>query len=364
MILVLLLVHAFGAVCLQRVAETSGAPGRWWAWVPGLNLLLPFRIAGRSLGWGLLLLVPGLNVVVWALAWADVCERLGRRPSLALGMAVPGLNLYLLGRLAGLSAPRLGAALALVAGASAFAFRYEATPARHAAPPARDAAALLNAARGSGGALLPDPLLVDALARPGASAVPLLVTGLRDSDAGVRWHAAAALLQLGQKASDATSALLTAMDDPEWVVRNAAGRALEEVVTAEAVDALAAALRAGGVETRYHVARAVGRLGADAAGAVPDLARALADEDFEVRMEAAWALSVAGPRAREALEALVGALSDPKPEVRGAASWTLGQLGAAARPAVAALRERLRDENPDVSAAASAALARIEASPR
>jgi HEAT repeat protein len=150
------------------------------------------------------------------------------------------------------------------------------------------------------------------------------------------------------------------MDDSVWTVRNAAGRALEEVVGPEDVPALVQAIGDPSVETRYHAARALARLGEDAAPAVSALAAALRDDDWEVRTESLRALSNAGSAASAALPGIVGVLGqDADPQVRAAAAWALGALGPA--PGAAdALRRALSDPAAEVRRAAGAVLARFE----
>jgi HEAT repeat protein len=455
----LLAVHVFVAACLQRVVRRSACAPAWWAWVPALNLVLPARLAGRSPAWCLLFLVPGLNVLVWALLWAEACDRLGRPAWLGLPMCVPVVNLAVLARLAGLSPARAvgalvlllavsvpaavaahrggarsraeaalrgmqdpdpavrrsaaaalaragspsraltglaaalqdrddgvraeaarglemlgqgaaGAQLALVAalGDPSGVVRGRAARALEAsgggAPPSNVRVeplqrALLEAAREAGDGEMPDAGLVLALSRLGASATEPLAAALDDPDARVRWHAAAALMQLHRGARLAAPALRRAMDDPEWPVRNAAGRALEDVVDKQSVGLLAAALQDPSAETRYHAARALARIGPDSAPAVPVLTSALRDPDWEVRMEAAWALAAIGPAAAPAEPALLAALRDPDPQVRASAAW--GVAGVASKAsAVSALRQALADEDRQAREAAAGALARLE----
>jgi HEAT repeat protein len=458
--LALLAGHVFIAACLQRLARRSGCAPAWWAWVPVLNLALPARLAGRSVAWSLLLLLPGLNVLVWGLLWAEACARLGQPVWLAWPLCIPVLNLAVLARLAGLTPARTVAALGLVlavsapaalaahrggvrararaalhglgdpdpavrrtaaaalarAGAPAMAaprlaaalqdpdesVRAEAARGLQApgpedvaavdalvaalgdssglvrgraarglwtatggrvrarVPPDRLLAALLESAKEAGSGDMPDPDLVLALAAAGRSATPQLAAALGDADARVRWHAAAALMQLRRGAREAAPALRRAMDDGEWAVRNAAGRALEDVVDKQSVPMLAQALTDPSPETRYHVARALARVGPGSAAAVPVLEAALRDPDWEVRMEAAWALSAVGPAAAATEPALRDALRDPDPQVRASAAWALAGVGGARTSSVAALRQVLGDEDRQAREAAAGALARVE----
>lgn len=459
LLLPLLLLHAHAALCLGRIARIVGAGQAWWAWVPLLNLLLPLKVARRSLWWSLLLLVPAVNFLVWALVWAEICDALGRRWWEGIAMSVPGVNLAVMARIAGWRWSATTASLALIAAsippaASARARQHSErarsdirrladpnpgirlaafqalvqsrTPAqaavsalvgrltdpdervraeaasalgglgataptavralvaslddpspavrgrvasalarlpaglREAAPAERAVPALLEAARGLGGGALPDVTIVDALASQGSATVPALIAALRDGDAGVRWHAAAALMQLGATAASATPALFEAMSDEHWVVRNAAGRALEEVAQDGDVPALAKALGDTSVETRYHAARALGRRGRAATPAIADLVRALCDDDAEVRMEAVWALGSVGTGANAAVPALIEALKDGDPQVRAVAAWGLGAVGARVPEAGSALRAALEDDDRDVRDAAARVLGRIE----
>jgi HEAT repeat protein len=449
----LVLLHlCYGAV-LAALARRLGAARAGWAWAPGLNLLLPFALAGRSPAWGALLLVPALNVIVWVQLWAEVFARLGRPSWTALAMAVPGVNLLWLARVAGMPPARVAAAAA-VAIASLFgawfaqargeqarvaeqvrrlsdplveerraaaaalaggrpaaavaplsaalrdgdaevrresaralarlgarasaagpelqdllrresepAVRVEAARALHAiggeavtsAPLEPLVGGLLDAARGSAERDMPDVTVVDALAELGHAAVPHIVAALRDGDPGVRWHASAALMHLGRRAAGHAPALRQAMDDPVWIVRNAAGRALEEVCGPEDLPALVQAVGDASVETRYHAARALARLGYDAAPAVPALAVALRDEDWEVRTEAVRALGTTGHAAAAALPDLLIVLDgDADEQVREAAAWALGAL----EPSPAAT-EALRRARSDPAVRVRRAAARV-----
>jgi len=419
-----LLYVCFG-LALRELALRTGAGPRSWAFLPLLNLALLFRVAGRSGSWAAALLLPGVNVAVWPLAWAEIGRRLGYGGWLGAWMSLPGPNLYSLGRAAGLGARRAAAAAALLAASlaaawgahasmqqtrvAALALRLETPEAAARAEAARQLAALgpralaavgalehasgdpdpavrgqavralaivapesagrsedvasaLEAARGSAGWPLPDPALVRALAGAGPAGLPRLEAALHDEDPGIRWHAAAGILRMGARAAASAPALLAAMHDPEWNVRNSAGRALEEVAAPEHAALLAQVLAQPDVETRYHVARALARLGRDAAPALPALLETLSDADAEVRMESCWTLAAIGPLARPAGEAVLARLGDDDAQVRAAAAWSLVQIGAG-RDAELGLRALSRDPVRDVREAAAVALRRIEARP-
>jgi HEAT repeat protein len=457
--LALLAPHAFMALSLRRLARATGTGPAAWAWIPGLNLVLVARLAGRSPAWCLLLLVPAVNVLVWGLLWSEACARLRRPAWLAVPLCIPVVNLAVLGHLAGMSPARASATLALVlavsvpaavaaqrtgqrartdaalrqledadagarrAGASALAragassraasalasalrdpdasVRAEAArglqslggeaagtePAQAAAlddesglvrgraaralwtleaggrpapglPGDKMLAGLLESAREAADGDMPDADLVLALAASGDGDPQRLAAALEDPDFRVRWHAAAALMQLRRRAHEAAPALRRAMDDAEWPVRNAAGRALEDVADKQTVPLLAAALTDPSPETRYHAARGLARVGPGSAEAVPVLTEALRDPDWEVRMESAWALAAVGGAAAPAEPALIATLRDPDPQVRASAAWGLAGIGGS--NATAALRGALADHDRGAREAAAGALARIE----
>jgi HEAT repeat protein len=418
-----LLFHGFLGAALVTIARRLAVGPAAWAWLPGLNLALLLRVAGRAPAWALLFLIPGVNLAVWAAAWAEAAARVGRSPWLGIVMALPGPNLWALGSLAGLPA-RVAVALGLAvlatlpvawtthtavlrervaslardlgaadagvrrrAAVDLAALGPRAASARPSLQRAQDdaeagvrgqaaralwligddgstpaagpgVAALLEATRGSLGWPLPDADVVAALAVATREDPRALSSALTDADPGVRWHAAAAFVRLGRRGAAAVPCLLEAMRDPEWNVRNAAGRALEEAAGPEHAELLTAALATPDVETRYHVARALARLGPSAARAVSVLQDTLADADAEVRMEAVWALAAIGPAAASAVPALLRALGDADAQVRAAAAWALAHVGAG-RDAALSLEPLSRDPDRDVREAAEAAGRRL-----
>jgi hypothetical protein len=131
---------------------------------------------------------------------------------------------------------------------------------------------------------------------------------LRDPDADIRQHAAAALRAIRPKAAKAVPALAAALKEKD--VRHAIAAAL------------VAALKDPKDDVRHRAADALGKIG-DAA--VPALAAALNDPDKDVRRHAADALGKIGDAA---VPALAAALNDPDEDVRHRAAGALESLQA------------------------------------
>jgi HEAT repeat protein len=239
-----------------------------------------------------------------------------------------------------------------------------------------------------------DPLVetkaFSSLKEGGKAAVPVLTELLaaKGADAKVRWKAADLLEQIGPDASEAIPGLLAALKDSDPHVRAVVAKSLGGVVPkescGEAVEALAAVLKEGGLvgaaaaraiskfgakgapalpalleamkdkdsTVRWEAGRTVGKIGAAAKSAVPALVEQMKDEAPLVREHAAEALGDIGPEAMDGVPALINALKDPMVRVRRDAVRSLGQIGPAAKPALEAARGLLKDEDAEVRAAA------------
>jgi hypothetical protein len=72
-----LAVHLFVGYCFKRIAEKAGEEDTSIWWIPIVNYLLIFRVAGKPGWWLLLLLVPFANIIVLFVTWIEVSQRLG-----------------------------------------------------------------------------------------------------------------------------------------------------------------------------------------------------------------------------------------------------------------------------------------------
>lgn len=151
---------------------------------------------------------------------------------------------------------------------------------------------------------------------------PLTVTAAQDPSAAVR-RAAIGALGIGAAATDETiAALLSALRDAAWQVREEAAATLGKLRASGARDALIAALDDDYWQVRLQAVRALGKLGdARASTAITVL---LTHAISNLRKEAALSLGELGDRA--SLPALHIAATDPDPEVRKAARIALAQI--------------------------------------
>ena len=150
-------------------------------------------------------------------------------------------------------------------------------------------------------------------------AIPSLIAALHDSYWRVRECCTAALIQM---APDTLEPLMAALHNEASKVRWHAAAALGQIGDAQALDALAAALQDDDSDVRQSVAGALGKIGDPAA--VEPLAAALHDESWDVRQNATTALGHIGDA--RAMEPLVAALSDEFWQVQQSAAWALEQL--------------------------------------
>ena len=154
----------------------------------------------------------------------------------------------------------------------------------------------------------------------GAAAVEPLISALQDSDEGVRQAAAEALGQIGD--ARAVEPLVAALKDSDEGVRQAAAEGLGQIGDARAVEPLIAALGDSNRDMRRAAAGALGQIGD--ARAVEPLVAALKESESYLRRAAAEGLGKIGDA--RAVEPLVAALKDSDEDVRQAAATVLAML--------------------------------------
>ncbi len=98
-LIVYLIAYVFFAFCLAKIAEKQGRPfGQSFlmALIPIANLVLLLQLGGKPIWWIILMLIPVVNIVIFALIWMGVCEKRGRPAWQGILMLIPIVNLVML----------------------------------------------------------------------------------------------------------------------------------------------------------------------------------------------------------------------------------------------------------------------------
>jgi len=92
--------YAYSALTLMLIAKKTNTPNAWMAWVPILNMYLMCQIAGKSILWFVLLLLPFINIVANVILWAEIAQKRGKPGWWGILMLVPIANFIIMGILA------------------------------------------------------------------------------------------------------------------------------------------------------------------------------------------------------------------------------------------------------------------------
>lgn len=192
------------------------------------------------------------------------------------------------------------------------------------------------------------------------AAVPVLVEALQHKDAAVRLEASQYLRMTGPAAKLAVPALTKLLDDTSPEVKLEAALALVGVDAAHgpaAVPALTQGLKLNEA-LAARAAKALADIGPPAKAALPDLLAKFDAKNAHLRLYAAEAAARIDPaHAPKAVEVLVALLKDKKHQssmVRSYGLAALKHIGPSAKPALPALTDLLKDDGPfhfDVAAA-------------
>ncbi len=174
-----------------------------------------------------------------------------------------------------------------------------------------------------------------------AEAVPALALALRDSAEPVRLNAAYAL---GAAAGPGVPALIEALGSQAKEIQLDAGYGLALVGRA-AVPALIETLGHADEQARGGAAFALGDMGSQAGEAVGPLAGLRSDPSPFVRRHVAEALGTITGQPERAVPALTGLMADEDAQTRFNAAYALARFGTRADEAVPALAKALADSN-------------------
>ena len=99
-LLFLLAAYVYYSLALQVIAEKTGTPNGWLAWIPIANIYLMTVIAKKPIWWFLLIFVPIANIIITVLLWVGVAEARKKPGWWGILILVPVVNLIVPGYLA------------------------------------------------------------------------------------------------------------------------------------------------------------------------------------------------------------------------------------------------------------------------
>jgi ABC-type Na+ efflux pump permease subunit len=80
-----------------KIAQKLNTPNAWFAFVPILNIVQLVQMAQKPMWWFLLLLVPVINIVCWAILWIEVAKRVNKSPAIGFLTIIPLINFITIG---------------------------------------------------------------------------------------------------------------------------------------------------------------------------------------------------------------------------------------------------------------------------
>ena len=95
-----LVLYVFSSFCYKLICRKTGKETGVIIWIPFVRYIPLLQVAKMPEWLVILLLVPGVNLVVFILMWAKVCEARGKSPWLVILWFIPIVNIAFLPYLA------------------------------------------------------------------------------------------------------------------------------------------------------------------------------------------------------------------------------------------------------------------------
>jgi hypothetical protein len=96
LLLGLVIFYALFAYPFYVMAQKVGSANGWWAFIPILNYFLMAEIGGKELWWGVLMLIPCVNIVAFIIVSMAIAKRMGKPDWMGiLMMFIPGFAYYI-----------------------------------------------------------------------------------------------------------------------------------------------------------------------------------------------------------------------------------------------------------------------------
>ncbi len=100
LVFIYLLPYIWTALCLHIIANKTGTPNGWLAWIPIANIYLMCKVANKPGWWTILFFIPLVNIVIGITVWMGIAEARNQPSWLGILMIIPIVNFLILGILA------------------------------------------------------------------------------------------------------------------------------------------------------------------------------------------------------------------------------------------------------------------------
>lgn len=92
--------YIYLALTLHTIAEKTGTPNSWLAWIPIIHIFLMLSIAKKPAWWFVLFLIPLVNLVMTVIVWMEIAKARNKPDWWGILMIVPLANMIVPGYLA------------------------------------------------------------------------------------------------------------------------------------------------------------------------------------------------------------------------------------------------------------------------
>lgn len=95
-----IIAYVWWGICTHIIADKTGTPNPWLAWIPIANIYLMCKIADMSGWWTIVFFIPLVNIVITIVVWMKIAEALIMPNWLGILMFIPYLNYVIIAVLA------------------------------------------------------------------------------------------------------------------------------------------------------------------------------------------------------------------------------------------------------------------------
>jgi hypothetical protein len=92
--------YVYFALAFQTIANKTGTPNAWLAWIPIVNIFLMLGVAKKPMWWFILFLIPLVNIIMAVIVWMAIAEACQKPNWWGILTIVPVANLIVPGYLA------------------------------------------------------------------------------------------------------------------------------------------------------------------------------------------------------------------------------------------------------------------------